>query len=392
MSAPPPLLLKPWIKSVHTGKQWAWQLDRWRSQVKSIEALASSGCNTLLIGVRHELAEAQLYPFYFHRAALRRVLGMRFGEMAMGDWQRSHASTPQTGVSAVFYQCPFDASREQLQQDLTRLRSTFPKARIVFMDWFAPIDIRYAPVVAPWVDAYIKKQVFADPTQFLQPTLGDTNLTDFYSRKFGLDDPLQEKPIDAAFLPKVHMGNNFGLSRKISPFFLRPEPMGQNRSIDLHARIAVKGTPWYQGMRQEAFDAVAALPKQVSIVRDGRVSNVEFFCELLNSKLCFSPFGYGEVCWRDYEALACGSLLLKPEVSHLRVTPDIYQPFVTYIPLAWDFSDLGKVVDHYLRNEQERQAIVNAGFKVMRDWIVQEKFVGDVKSWLGPVDQRVPAP
>jgi Glycosyl transferases group 1 len=387
MPAPAPLLLKPWIKYVHIAKQWAWQLDRWRSQIKSLEALASSDANTLLIGVRHELAEAQFYPFYFHRSALRHTLGLRFGEMSMDDWEQCPPSTPQPGVSAVFYQCPFDASHEKLTQHLTRLRSTFPKARIVFMDWFAPIDIRYAPIVSPWVDAYIKKQVFAEPTQFLQPTLGDTNLTDFYARKFGLNEPLQDKPIDAAFLPKVHIGNNFGLSRKISPFFLRAKPMSQHRGIDLHARIAVKGTPWYQGMRQEAFDAVAALPPQVSVVRDGRVSNVEFFCELLNSKLCFSPFGYGEVCWRDYEALACGSLLLKPEVSHLRVTPDIYQPFATYVPLAWDFSDLGKMVAHYLSNEQERQAIVDAGFQTMREWIVKERFVEDVRRWLSPATQ-----
>ena len=54
-------------------------------------------------------------------------------------------------------------------------------------------------------------------------------------------------------------------------------------------------------MREEARNVAVTLPG-VRTVTDGRVSQAKFFAQLRHSKICFSPFGYGEVCWRDYEA------------------------------------------------------------------------------------------
>ena len=30
-----------------------------------------------------------------------------------------------------------------------------------------------------------------------------------------------------------------------------------------------------------------------------------------------SPFGFGEICYRDFEAMLNGACLIKPDVSHL---------------------------------------------------------------------------
>ena len=39
------------------------------------------------------------------------------------------------------------------------------------------------------------------------------------------------------------------------------------------------------------------------------------------SKIVVSPFGFGEMCHRDFEAWGCGAVLLKPRVDHLRTLP-----------------------------------------------------------------------
>ena len=52
-----------------------------------------------------------------------------------------------------------------------------------------------------------------------------------------------------------------------------------------------------------------------------------------------SPFGYGEICFRDFEAVLSGALLLKPDCGHLETWPDIYGEG-TYVPLDWMASDL----------------------------------------------------
>jgi hypothetical protein len=73
--------------------------------------------------------------------------------------------------------------------------------------------------------------------------------------------------------------------------------------------------------------------------------------------MVLSPFGWGEVCFRDFEAIISGALLLKPDMSHLRTWPDVYVPNETYIPLAWDGQDLRDKVDYYLTHTAERERI-----------------------------------
>jgi hypothetical protein len=75
------------------------------------------------------------------------------------------------------------------------------------------------------------------------------------------------------------------------------------------------------------------------------------------ARVCVSPFGYGEVCFRDFEAVVAGCLLVKPDMSHLETTPNIYRPFQTYIPVRWDFADLAATVEQWLADEPRRREI-----------------------------------
>jgi len=88
--------------------------------------------------------------------------------------------------------------------------------------------------------------------------------------------------------------------------------------------------------------------------------------ELQNSKICFSPFGYGEICWRDYEAIAAGAVLLKPDMSHISTNPDIYVPFETYVPIKWDMSDLNDKIHMLLQNDQLREKIAKSAFDTVK--------------------------
>ena len=121
-------------------------------------------------------------------------------------------------------------------------------------------------------------------------------------------------------------------------------------------------------------------------VADGRVSQSQFFSELRNSKICFSPFGYGEVCWRDYEAIFSGSLLVKPRMDHVRLTPSVFVPGETYVPIAWDCSDYGEKVRQYLSDAKRRREIAGNAFDVIRRYILSTSVVddlqADVREWL----------
>jgi hypothetical protein len=73
--------------------------------------------------------------------------------------------------------------------------------------------------------------------------------------------------------------------------------------------------------------------------------------------MVLSPFGWGEVCFRDFEAIISGSLLLKPDMSHLKTWPDVYIPYETYIPLKWDGSDIKEKAETYLADDGARARI-----------------------------------
>jgi spore maturation protein CgeB len=78
---------------------------------------------------------------------------------------------------------------------------------------------------------------------------------------------------------------------------------------------------------------------------------------MMRSKIIISPFGFGEICFRDFEAVCCGCLLVKPRMDHVRTKPDIFLPEETYVPIAWDCSDLAEKTAWYLSHPANAQRI-----------------------------------
>ena len=130
-------------------------------------------------------------------------------------------------------------------------------------------------------------------------------------------------------------------------------------------------------MREEAAAAVRGLP-DLRVASQGRVSLARFFEELRQSKVCFSPIGYGEVCWRDFEAVMCGALLIKPDVGHLRITPDIFRAGETYAPVRWDLADFDEVVRGQLADVRGRERIAQQAFDVVSSYIRAGAFVTEL--------------
>lgn len=75
------------------------------------------------------------------------------------------------------------------------------------------------------------------------------------------------------------------------------------------------------------------------------VKRPEYHQQLLNSKAVLSPWGWGECCHRDWEALAKGCVLIKPDCSFVESFPDLTSHQAPYIPCKLDFSDIPEIVD-----------------------------------------------
>lgn len=65
-----------------------------------------------------------------------------------------------------------------------------------------------------------------------------------------------------------------------------------------------------------------------------------------------SPFCWGEICTRGFEAFKNGALLIKTDMSHLRTFPNYYQDGKIFVSIDWDFLDLEEKLDLILADEE----------------------------------------
>lgn len=119
--------------------------------------------------------------------------------------------------------------------------------------------------------------------------------------------------------------------------------------------------------------------KNHSFVIATKTKQKDYYKILNKSRIVISPFGWGEICFRDYEAIYSKALLFKPDVSHLDDPFNIFEPFETYIPLKWDMSDLAEKIDYYYSNQNEYTRITNNALSRMKKSIgYRENYVEKV--------------
>lgn len=365
-------------------KIWRWTLHRaavdklaWLKPFSNRKGLK----RWLIISEDDPICHAQIFPYFFYHIDFLHKYDIEIRELPL-RYFKNGKHPYNCPVDAVSFQTWFDLSDTDLENLTLKVKENWPKAKLAYFDWFAPVDLRYANILDKFVDVYLKKQMLKDFGQYEYSTFGDTNLTNYYSQRYHLDLPITRYDIPKGFEDKIILGPSFALADYMIKNFIGEFPAQDHRYLDIHARITVEGTEWYTLMRKEALEKVATLDARYKTAFSGRVKKAEYFRELYNAKLCFSPFGYGEVCWRDFEAMYAGSLLLKPDMSHLICYPNVFLPYETYVPLAWDLSDFKEKVDYYLNDFSERSRITRNAFELFHDYFQSHQFVEDCKPFL----------
>ena len=90
---------------------------------------------------------------------------------------------------------------------------------------------------------------------------------------------------------------------------------------------------------------------------------------LFNAKVLISPWGRSGFSKIDFEALLCGTIVVKPECSNVTTWVDIYDPMHGYMQYCSpDFSDLRDTVLYILNNLGEYTGVAEEEKKVMRQY------------------------
>lgn len=254
------------------------------------------------------------------------------------------------------------------------------------------------PELLPYVDMFFNKSLFKDKTLYQKTLYGDELFTEHYHKHHGISDPepmSRTTVSDMSLMRKIRVSWNIGIgdfpklkyrqraavlfarifgAKCARPFYKTrgvPDKFPDNRAFfDIHARWGGPKRPTLLYHRNLILQKIGKNPHFLI----GKVSQNQYNREIKNSRITLSPFGWGEVCFRDFEAVLNGSLLLKPDMSHLETWPDIFIPYETYVPFDWDATDLVEKGEYYLQNEKERIRIVRNAFDV---YLSQAKTIDD---------------
>ena len=93
--------------------------------------------------------------------------------------------------------------------------------------------------------------------------------------------------------------------------------------------------------------------------RKDKLPYQEYIQSLYQSKMALSPFGQGEVCYRDFEVFEFGVLMLKPTMEKVVTTPNPYITNETYVPIDLDWKNLNEIVKKMLDNSDKMSYIIN---------------------------------
>lgn len=246
--------------------------------------------------------------------------------------------------------------------------------------------------VLPYVDLLYNKALFKDRSLYFRSFYGDELFTQYYHDRYGVSD---ERPTHRLALSrgedlqKIRLSWNIGvadlpvdvlrqrvavaLARALRPgaarlFYHRDFWKGSAaadapKDLPVHARLGMPPKRSVNYQRELILKKVSGLPEFLV----GRVPQKQYNDEILRARIILSPFGWGELCKRDFEAVYNRSLMLKPDMSHLETWPDVFVPGETYVPFDWDASDLVDKARRYLGDEAERRRIADRAWQSYHD-------------------------
>ena len=114
----------------------------------------------------------------------------------------------------------------------------------------------------------------------------------------------------------------------------------------------------YTEHRRGAWDELQKIANNYTIVA-GKSAPHEFIEVMKRAKIGLSPFGMGELCYRDLELIQWGCLLIKPDMSKVITEPDFFKPMETYIPVKPDWSDLNETIENVLDYWNDYEYIIH---------------------------------
>lgn len=224
--------------------------------------------------------------------------------------------------------------------------------------------------IFPYIDKYLKSQILLKSSLYKNRYYGQRIFSDYYHKNFNVVDQkaIYSTSLTDSEIKKIDLGWNSSICNysflgkifnfifsktRIKKFLISPFPYispNKKRKSNFNYRMSAaypKNTISFQ--RKFVLEKMSKIKKRVGFPK--------YINELKKTKILISPFGWGEICYRDFESFIYGNLLFKPNMNHLSTWPKLYLENETYIPFNWSMRDFEKKLFNTLENYQNYKFI-----------------------------------
>ena len=249
--------------------------------------------------------------------------------------------------------------------------------------------------VLPFVKKYIKKSFYKDKSLYMKKLDGGRFYSDYYIKKYFIEDSVkyQSKLLDEKFISKLVLGWNIGVAflfdylnhTSISYYnelikfkFLNKRSFtkklnnhsnwqNDNNKLDAICLMNTKFSRNSVGFQRKLLNEKISRLKNLNLVYNLRLNKKKYYQKLINSKVSLGAFGWGEVCYREFEAIKCGSAILFPDMSNIETWPNIYIENETYISYNLDFQNFEEKLYDLISNLKLRKKLVTNSQQILND-------------------------
>lgn len=239
-----------------------------------------------------------------------------------------------------------------------------------------------------FVDVYWKGQILKNKKEYMKSHYGGRLFTHYYNNRFKIKDSNKQfnQPIkDKKMLKKIKVCWNMGLcdygryshvKQKLfsifkSNIFINNTKSflytDSNRKYNISCRIgSIYGRQTVEFQRKK----IEILLKKYTDTY--KIPRFKYLDEMKNSKSVISPFGWGELCPRDFETFINGGILIKPAMNFFETWPNWYvskddlsnKESHTYLSFKWDLSNLENIIQSVIRKYKDFKYIAKQGQKI----------------------------
>ena len=221
--------------------------------------------------------------------------------------------------------------------------------------------------VLPYVKKYIKKQFYKDKNLYLKKIEGGRFYSDYYIKNYKIKDAMDYKSelLNPIYINKLILGWNLGVayffdSTKFSKMDYYKEFIKLKFFSNKHYSMILEDFESWERDSQK-FDIISLMNRKIhrnSVVHqrnelqnilinyenknkiiNNRYSKKDYYKTLKNSKVSVGAYGWGEVCYREFEAIKCGVAFMTADMSNIETWPNIYIKNETYQPYDLDFKN-----------------------------------------------------